>query len=191
MEPNEKRVFKAHLRRMRISPYKVRKVADMIRGMPCDKALSVLEYTHNRGAYFLSNLLKSAMANVSSYNLDHNTDYDVERMFISELRVDEGPRIKRWRAAPMGRAVPILKRTCHISIALREMPVEEPEQPEEPEVKAEEKKPKPKRRRAKKAAEAKAAAEAPAAKEETKQEAPAATEAEAAAPDEGGQENEE
>ena len=99
---------------------KVRLVADLVRGMDCNEAVSVLEFTNKRGAYFIGRLLKSVMANASNYNLDHNTDYNVENMFISDLRVDEGPRLKRWRAAPMGRGVPILRRLTHISIGICE-----------------------------------------------------------------------
>ena len=120
MEP---RVFRAFLRGIRISPRKVRLIANMVRGMGCNEAVSALEYTPQRGGHFLGKLLKSAIANVNNYNDEHNSEFDVDNMFISELRVDDGPRLKRWRAAPMGRAVPILRRTCHISLSLQERPV--------------------------------------------------------------------
>ncbi|MDZ7814931.1 MAG: 50S ribosomal protein L22 [Planctomycetota bacterium] len=116
----ESREFKVRLSRVRMSPRKLRLVADMIRDRDCSEALSVLEYTPKRGAHFLSKLLRSAMSNVGNYNDDHNEDHDVERMYISELRVDEGPTFKRWRAAAMGRAVPIRKRTSHVSMVIRE-----------------------------------------------------------------------
>ncbi len=130
MQPSENRQFNAYLRFIRISPHKVRLVANMVRGMDCNAAVAALQYTHNRGAYFLSRLLKSAMANVNSFNLEHNTEFDVEQMYISELRVDDGPRLKRWRSAPMGRGVPIMHRTSHITVGIKQrVQVEQVETP--------------------------------------------------------------
>ncbi|MFA4986486.1 MAG: 50S ribosomal protein L22 [Candidatus Brocadiia bacterium] len=114
----EQKKFSAHLKFIRIAPQKVRLVVNLVRGMNCNEALAVLEYTPKRGAYFISRLLKSALANVNHHNMEHNADYDVESMIISEIQVNDGPRFKRWRAGPMGRGMPILHRMCHISLSV-------------------------------------------------------------------------
>jgi large subunit ribosomal protein L22 len=98
----------------RISERKVRLVADMIRGLKCDQAVQMLEYTHKRAAHMVSRVLQSAMANANEQEASMN------RLFVSEARVDEGPIIKRFRPKDRGRAHPIQKRTSHIVIAVDE-----------------------------------------------------------------------
>ncbi len=98
----------------RISERKVRLVADMIRGLRCDQAVQMLEYTHKRAAHMVSRVLQSAMANANEQEASMN------RLFVSEARVDGGPIIKRFRPKDRGRAHPIQKRTSHIVIAVDE-----------------------------------------------------------------------
>lgn len=98
----------------RISERKARLVIDMIRGLDCNQAVEVLRFTHNRGATFIDKVLKSAMANANEGSADMN------RLFVSEARVDEGPIIKRFRPKDRGRAHPIQKRTSHIHISVDE-----------------------------------------------------------------------
>lgn len=106
--------WKAMHRYARISERKVRRVADLIRGLPCDHAVEVLRFSHQRGARMVDRVLKSAMANANEQEASMN------RLFVSEARVDEGPIIKRWHPKDRGRAHPIQKRTSHIIIAVDE-----------------------------------------------------------------------
>lgn len=103
----------AKLRHLRVSPQKVRLVADLIRGKHVEDALNILQFTNKVSSRPLAKLLKSAVANA-----DQQDGVDVDRLFIKDLRVDGGPTIKRFRPRAMGRATPILKRTSHISIGL-------------------------------------------------------------------------
>jgi large subunit ribosomal protein L22 len=114
--------FTAKLRHARISPQKVRYVATVIRGQNVNAALEILQATNRRGARFLHKLLKSAIANAESITSDRNLDIDVEELRIETLMIDGGTPLKRWRTAPQGRAVPILKRTSHITLVLGPQP---------------------------------------------------------------------
>ncbi len=106
-------VSTAKLRHLRISPRKVRLVADLIRGKNVEEALSILQFTNKRSSLPLAKLLQSAVANA-----DQQDNVDVDRLFVKTICVDGGPTIKRFRPRAMGRATPILKRTSHVSIAL-------------------------------------------------------------------------
>ncbi len=142
--------YEAILRYAPIAPRKLRYTVDQIRGKNVNLALSALRIIPRRGAYYVHKVLNSAVANAS--NLD--TDLDADNLFVAEARVDPGPIRKRWRSAPMGRAVPIKKRTSHIFIALTPVPEEEPKKP------------------ARKAAEKKAPAEAKKAEEKPQEKKP-------------------
>lgn len=107
--------YRASLRYIRITPRKLRLVADLIRGKNVRQAQAILSVSPKRGAYFLGKLLKSALANA-----EQNPDVDLDQLRISQLRVESGPILKRWRAAPRGRAVPIKKRTSQVTIVLTE-----------------------------------------------------------------------
>ncbi len=98
----------------RISARKVRLVADMIRGMPCDQAVEILRYTHKRAAVMVDRVLKSAMATANEQEATMN------KLVVSEARVDGGPIIKRFRPKDRGRAHSIQKRTSHIIVAVDE-----------------------------------------------------------------------
>ena len=104
--------YNASHRFCRISPRKVRLVADMVRGVPVEDALATLEFSKRRGAYFLRNVLKSAIANAQE------GDADVASLVVAETRVDEGPTIKRFQPKDRGRAHPIRKRTSHIHVTV-------------------------------------------------------------------------
>ncbi len=103
----------AKLRHLRVSPSKVRLVADLIRGKHVEEALNILQFTNKVSSRPLAKLLKSAVANA-----DQKDGVDIDTLYIKDLRVDGGPTIKRFRPRAMGRATPILKRTSHISIGL-------------------------------------------------------------------------
>lgn len=101
----------AILRNVRLSPQKGRLIADMIRGLPVEKALSTLAYTPKKGANLIKKVLNSAIANA-----EHNEGADIDELKISTIFVDEGPVYKRMQARAKGRGNRILKRTCHITV---------------------------------------------------------------------------
>jgi len=106
-------MVKAELKNYRQSPRKVRLVADLIRGKKAEDALTLLDFTVKRSSDPLRKLLESAIANAK-----HNFDIPVNELFIKEIRVDEGPTLKRFRARAFGRASGIKKRTSRVFISL-------------------------------------------------------------------------
>jgi large subunit ribosomal protein L22 len=106
--------WRATHRYARISERKARLVADLIRGRHCDEALALLKFTHKRAAVMVTKVLKSAMAAANEDEAAMN------RLYITDARVDPGPIIKRFRAKDRGRAHPIQKRTSHITVAVDE-----------------------------------------------------------------------
>ena len=106
--------MKAHAiaRFVRISPYKARLVADLIRGKSVEEAIAILKYSPKRAARIIEKLLKSAISNAE------NKEANVENLVIDTITVDEGPRLKRYRPRAMGRATLILHRTSHIKVVV-------------------------------------------------------------------------
>jgi large subunit ribosomal protein L22 len=100
----------------RISPRKVQQLARLIRGRACEEAMDQLRFTSRRGAWFLRNVLKSAMVNADE------SEADMRRLVVVDARVDCGPIYKRWQPKDRGRAHPILKRTSHITVRVAEEP---------------------------------------------------------------------
>ncbi len=108
--------YRAIGRFLRISPRKVRIVADKVRGKQVNEATALLDYSEKRAAGLIKKVLKSAVANAeNNFKLD-----DIERLFVKVIVVDEGPTLKRMRSMSMGRAGRIRKRTSHITIVLDE-----------------------------------------------------------------------
>jgi large subunit ribosomal protein L22 len=103
----------ANLNHLRMSPRKVRLVADFIRGMDVKEAETQLRFLTKKAAGPVLKLLNSAIANAS-----HDFDIEKDNLYISEIQINEGPTLKRWRARAMGRAAPIMKRTSHINLVL-------------------------------------------------------------------------
>ena len=103
----------AKMRFVRQSPYKVRRVLDLVRGMPVEEAEVVLEHTQRRASEPILKTLRSAVANA-----EHNFALDREELFITEAFADEGPTYKRYRPRARGRATRINKRTSHITIVV-------------------------------------------------------------------------
>jgi large subunit ribosomal protein L22 len=101
----------ARLKGARISAQKARLIADQVRGMPVEQALSVLEFSPKKAAHIVKKVLDSAIANA-----ENNEGADVDELKISGIHVDEGMTMKRLRPRAKGRADRILKRTCHITI---------------------------------------------------------------------------
>jgi ribosomal protein L22 len=106
-------VVRAKARYVRVAPRKARLVADQIRGMPVTEARTLLEFSTRGAARDLQRLLDSAAANAEA-----NHDLIADDLRISEVYVDEGPTLKRWRARARGRATRIDKKTSHLSVAL-------------------------------------------------------------------------
>ena len=107
---------KAEARYIRISPQKARLVVDLIRGKQAGAALNTLRATNKRIAPTVEKVLQSAIANATN----QNEDVDVDRLYVSEARVNDGPRMKRVRPAPMGRAYRYQRRLAHIVIKVAE-----------------------------------------------------------------------
>ena len=106
--------YRAKHRFARIAARKARLVADLVRGMPVDEAMIQLQLSRKRAAVYYRDLLKSAIANAEEQ------DADVQNLYVSESRVDEGPGLKRFRPKDRGRAHPYKKHTSHLHIALDE-----------------------------------------------------------------------
>jgi len=98
----------------RISPRKVRLVADLIRGRGVQDALNLLKFSPNRAAVMVSKVLTSAIANANE------AEANVEDLIVDRAFVDEGPTIKRFQPKDRGRANPIMKRTSHITIVVEQ-----------------------------------------------------------------------
>jgi large subunit ribosomal protein L22 len=109
-------IAKAEARFVRVSAQKARLVVDMIRGRHAGDAINILSATNKRIAGSVEKVLKSAIANAES----KSTDVDVDRLYVAEAYVNEGPRQKRIRPAPMGRAYRYQRRTSHIVVKLGE-----------------------------------------------------------------------
>lgn len=106
---------KAVARYIRMSPQKVRLVADLIRGKKVQEARNILLYTRKYAAGVVANVLKSAVANASQ-----NPNIDENILYVKAVFVDQGPSLKRWRARAQGRAAGIKKRSSHITVILDE-----------------------------------------------------------------------
>jgi large subunit ribosomal protein L22 len=117
-------IAKAEARYLRVSPQKARLVVDMIRGQQAGDAINILSATNKRIAPAVEKVLRSAIANAENLS----TDVDVDRLYVAEAYVNEGPRQKRIRPAPMGRAFRYQRRSAHIVVKLGER---EPEAEEE------------------------------------------------------------
>ena len=104
----------ARLRYLSTSPQKVRLVADQIRGKSVEEAANLLQFSKKAVAEPLAKLLRSAIANAEN----RDEQLDVDRLFVKEIFVDCGPSLRRFRAAPQGRAHRILKRQSHVTIKL-------------------------------------------------------------------------
>jgi large subunit ribosomal protein L22 len=107
---------KAEARYIRISPQKARLVVDLIRGRKANDAIITLRSVNKRIAPSVEKVLQSAIANATS----QNEDIDVDQLIVSEAYVNDGPRQKRVRPAPMGRAYRYQRRTAHIVVKVAE-----------------------------------------------------------------------
>jgi large subunit ribosomal protein L22 len=106
---------KAIAKTVRIAPRKVRLVVDLIRGKQIGEAVAILQLTPKTASPVVEKVLKSAVANA-----EHNYDLDINNLVVSEIFVDEGPTLKRFRPRAQGRASAINKRTSHITVVVSE-----------------------------------------------------------------------
>ena len=107
---------KAIARHVSMSPRKVRLVVDQIRGESVNSAYAILQFSPKAAARPVEKTLRSAVANAQFKAEEEGEVVDLDDLVVRQAFVDEGPTLKRWRAAAMGRATPIRKRTSHITL---------------------------------------------------------------------------
>jgi large subunit ribosomal protein L22 len=106
---------KAVVRHVRMSPRKMRVVANLVRGKRVGEAMSLLKHMPKKGAFVIRKLLISAVANA-----EHKGDVDVDNLLIRNCDVDNGPILKRWMPRSMGRANRIQRRTSHVTVVVKD-----------------------------------------------------------------------
>jgi large subunit ribosomal protein L22 len=112
--------FTAKLNYVRVSPQKARLVLDMIKGRHVEEALDTLRFAKQGIAPALYKLLRSAVENANYLSAEKSLDVDLDRLYVKRAIANEGPRMKRIRPAPMGRAYRYQRRIAHLEIALAE-----------------------------------------------------------------------
>ena len=100
---------------IRISPQKARLVADVVRGMGVDQAITILRFMPKKGAEVIKKVVESAVDNAT-----HDEQTDVDKLYIKKIIIDGGPSLKRISPRAQGRATGIIKRTSHITVVLDE-----------------------------------------------------------------------
>ena len=106
---------KASARYVRIAPRKVRVVIDLVRGKSVNEALALLKFVPKRASVPVAKVIASAAANA-----EHNFNLNKDNLIISKAYVDQGPTLKRYHPRQRGQAFPILKRTSHITVVVKE-----------------------------------------------------------------------
>ncbi len=112
--------FRAQARFMRVTPQKARLVLDLIKGRKVEDALNTLMFTKKRVAPTIEKLLRSAIENANYLSAEKNIDVDVDSLYVKNAVANDGPRMKRVRPAPMGRAFRYVRRISHIELVLAE-----------------------------------------------------------------------
>ena len=100
---------------VRMSPIKLKPVADLVRGKDLSEALTILKFTPGKGSEIIEKVVESAKANAVN-----NFELNADDLYVSEIMINQGPTMKRWRAGVQGRASMILKRSSHVSVTLKE-----------------------------------------------------------------------
>ncbi len=111
---------RAEAKYVRISPRKVNYICKEIRGKNVNEALNILRFTPKKGARILEGVLLSAIANA-----ENNLSLDAETLIVDNCWANDGPTMKRWRPKAKGAAYPILKRTSHVGVIVKEKEEEE------------------------------------------------------------------
>ncbi len=109
--------MRAIARYVRISPQKIHKIIDSVKGESVEKALIILKFMPQKAARIVSKTIRSAVANAEQHP-DH--DVDVDSLIVKNIVADQGPTLKRFRARARGRGARILKRTSHVTVTLTE-----------------------------------------------------------------------
>jgi|SRR6185437_14448285 len=112
--------FRAQARFMRVSPQKARLVLNLIKGKRAEDALNTLMFTKKRVAPTVEKLLRSAIENANYVSTEKGLDVDVDSLYVKNAVANDGPRMKRIRPAPMGRAFRYVRRIAHIELVLAE-----------------------------------------------------------------------
>ena len=116
----ETKEYRAEARFQRVSPQKARLVLDLIKGRNVQEALETAAFTKKRIAPVIHKLLVSAIDNARYVSGEQGTDLDVDRLYVKQALANDGPRMKRIRPAPMGRAYRYQRRLTHIVLSVAE-----------------------------------------------------------------------
>lgn len=108
--------IKAKAKHIKMSPRKVRLVVDVARGKEVQAALEQLKFVNKLAVKPVVKLINSAVANAK-----HNFEIEPDNLYVKEIKVDEGPTLRRWMPRAFGRATPLRKRTSHINLVLSEI----------------------------------------------------------------------
>src|SRR5882757_1774112 len=112
--------FRAEARFMRVSPQKARLVLNLIKGQRAEQARNTLMFTKKRVAATVGKLLQSAIDNANFLSTEKGLDVDLDNLYVKSAVANDGPRMKRVRPAPMGRAFRFVRRIAHLEIVLAE-----------------------------------------------------------------------
>ena len=121
----ETREYRAEAKFQRVSPQKARLVLDLIKGRGVEEALTVAAFTKKRIAPVIHKLLTSAVDNAKYVSGEQGVDLDVDNLYVKQALANDGPRMKRIRPAPMGRAFRYQRRLTHIVLSVAERAVTE------------------------------------------------------------------
>ena len=114
------REFRAEAKFQRTSPQKAKLVLDMIKGLRVEHAINTIHFSTKRMAPVVEKVLQSAIANAAYVSDEQGLDVDVDNLYVHTAIANEGPRMKRIRPAPMGRAFRYQRRLCHIIVTVAE-----------------------------------------------------------------------
>jgi large subunit ribosomal protein L22 len=114
------REFRAEARFQRVSPQKARLVLDLIKGRGVEEALNTVAFTKKAVAPLVEKVLRSALQNANHLSQEQGLDVDVDNLYVKTAVANDGPRMKRIRPAPMGRAYRYQRRLSHIAISVAE-----------------------------------------------------------------------
>ena len=106
---------KAVAKYVRMSPSKLKPIADLVRGKNLDEALTILKFTPGKGSEIFEKVVLSAAANA-----ENNHEMNRDELYVAEIYANQGPTMKRWRAGARGGASKILKRSSHVGVTLKE-----------------------------------------------------------------------
>jgi large subunit ribosomal protein L22 len=112
--------FRAEMRYLRVSPQKARLVLELIKGRKVEEARNTLMFTKKRVAAHVGKLLQSALDNANFLSAEKNLDVEIDNLYVKSAIANEGPRMKRIRPAPQGRAFRYQRRIAHITLVLAE-----------------------------------------------------------------------